>query len=479
MVSARAPRPREWVVVKRVLDGRRTMAMQQAGRSVFHTTSTVAMAGLTLHLITKGQTGIFSIADPRAMTTATLAGTIATAKRQPLTILDASNAPHPIGHTPWSVSHPVQLSLTGALDTGWAGPPRPLMPIPLRPILTAFCRIGTPGKPPFRPSRALVVTLSTMPPKTPLFAAVLIGYSAAMFTVAALYHFIRFADPAALRGPLLGLATANGIKGSLLLATEGINGTIAGTREGIDAVIGHIRSLPGCADLEWKESHIAKPPFGRMKVRLKREIVTMGQPDIDPKARVGHYVAAQDWNALISAPDVAVIDTRNDYEVSIGTFEGAVDPQTRSFGEFPAWWEANKERFQNKRIAMFCTGGIRCEKSTNYLLGQGVPDVFHLKGGILKYLEEVPKSESLWQGQCFVFDERVSVGHGLQHGPHHFCRACRRPLLPQERLHPHYEQGVSCGHCHSETSEADRARYRERQKQMTLAKARGGSHLGG
>lgn len=300
-----------------------------------------------------------------------------------------------------------------------------------------------------------------------------------MITVAALYHFTRFADPAALREPLLAVANQNGIKGSLLLATEGINGTIAGTADGIAAVLDHIRALPGCADLEWKESHTEAPPFGRMKVRLKREIVTMGQPDIDPKARVGHYVDAQDWNALIASEGVAVIDTRNDYEVSIGTFAGAVNPDTRSFGAFPAWWEANHAKFAGKRIAMFCTGGIRCEKSTNYLLGQGVTDVFHLRGGILKYLEQVPETDSLWQGECFVFDERVSVGHGLVPGPHQFCRACRRPILPEDRAHPDYEDGVSCHHCRSETSEADRARYRERQKQMKLAKARGAAHLGG
>jgi UPF0176 protein len=304
-------------------------------------------------------------------------------------------------------------------------------------------------------------------------------YSPGMITVAALYHFTRFPDPAALRGPLLAVAQAQGVKGSLLLAQEGINGTIAGPRAGIDAVLDHIRSLDGCAALEWKESPAADMPFGRMKVRLKREIVTMGQPDIDPIARVGHYVAAADWNALITQPDVAVIDTRNDYEVAIGTFAGAQDPQTRSFGEFPQWWEANKDRFHNKKIAMFCTGGIRCEKSTNYLLGQGVAEVFHLKGGILKYLEEVPEPESLWQGQCFVFDERVSVGHGLTPGPHQFCRACRRPLLPQDRSHPQFEDGVYCGHCHDQTSASDKARYRERQKQMKLAEARGESHLGG
>jgi UPF0176 protein len=300
-----------------------------------------------------------------------------------------------------------------------------------------------------------------------------------MNIVAALYHFTRFADPAALRGPLLDLCRARGISGTLLLAGEGINGTIAGDRAGIDAVLAHIRALPGCADLEWKESTAADAPFHRMKVRLKREIVTMGQPDIDPVSRVGHYVDPADWNDLISAPDVAVIDTRNDYEVAIGTFDGAIDPQTKSFGEFPVWWEANKHRFHNKRIAMFCTGGIRCEKSTNYLMGQGVEEVYHLKGGILKYLEEVPQDASKWDGECFVFDGRVSVGHGLAEGPHILCHGCRRPLLPEDRNHPAYEDGVACHHCVDETTEADKARFRERQKQIALAKDRGARHIGG
>ena len=300
-----------------------------------------------------------------------------------------------------------------------------------------------------------------------------------MYIVAALYHFTRFADPAALRAPLLELCRARGISGTLLLAGEGINGTIAGDRAGIDAVLAHIRALPGCADIEWNESTAVDAPFHRIKVRLKREIVTMGQPDIDPVSRVGHYVDPADWNDLISAPDVAVIDTRNDYEVAIGSFDGAIDPQTKSFGEFPAWWEANKHRFHNKRIAMFCTGGIRCEKSTNYLMGQGVEDVYHLKGGILKYLEEVPQDASKWDGECFVFDGRVSVGHGLAEGPHILCHGCRRPLLPEDRNHPAFEEGVSCHHCVDETTETDKARFRERQKQIALAKDRGVRHIGG
>ncbi len=298
-----------------------------------------------------------------------------------------------------------------------------------------------------------------------------------MFTIAALYHFCRLNDPAALQGPLLDLCRAEGITGSLILAHEGINGTIAGPRGGIEAVLAHLRAWPDCEALEHKESTSRQQPFGRLKVRLKREIVTMGQPDVDPRARAGHYVRPADWNALIAEPDVAVIDTRNDYEVAIGTFQGAIDPETASFRDFPAWWEANKHRFHNKRIAMFCTGGIRCEKSTNYLLGQGVEDVYHLKGGILKYLEEVPQEQSAWQGECFVFDGRVSVSHGLAEGPHHLCHACRRPILPADMQRPEYEQGVACHHCADETSEADKDRFRERQKQIALAEARGERHM--
>ena len=300
-----------------------------------------------------------------------------------------------------------------------------------------------------------------------------------MLTVAALYHFIRFPDPAALRDGLVEVCRANGVKGSLLIAGEGINGTIAGERGAIEAVLAHIRTLQGCAGLVWKESFADAMPFGRMKVRLKREIVTMGQPDVDPRAGVGRYVVAADWNALISQPDVAVIDTRNDYEVAIGTFAGAVDPGTRAFGEFPAWWQENGQRFAGKRIAMFCTGGIRCEKSTNYLMSQGLDQVFHLQGGILKYLEEVPQADSLWQGECFVFDERVSVGHGLVPGGLTACRACRRPLTDADRADPAFEDGVCCPHCMVEYDEADRTRFRERQKQIALAAARGARHLGG
>lgn len=287
-----------------------------------------------------------------------------------------------------------------------------------------------------------------------------------MLTVAALYHFARLPAPERLREPLAQLCHDAGICGTLLLAPEGVNGTIAGPAAGVRAVIDHIRAWPGFAELAWKESDAATPPFGRMKVRLKREIVTMGQPDIDPTRKVGHYVAPQDWNELIAAPDVAVIDTRNDYEVAIGSFAGAVDPGTRSFREFPAWWGRNAHRFAGKRIAMFCTGGIRCEKSTNYLLSQGVDQVFHLQGGILDYLKEIPASDSLWQGECFVFDQRVSLTHGLEQGRHGLCHACRRPLAPEDRDRPEFEEGVCCHRCQREYGPEDRERFRERQRQF-------------
>ncbi|MBS0562950.1 MAG: rhodanese-related sulfurtransferase [Proteobacteria bacterium] len=287
-----------------------------------------------------------------------------------------------------------------------------------------------------------------------------------MIIVTALYRFTRFDDPAALRGPLLAVCAAHQVRGTLLLAPEGINGTIAGTRAGIDAVLAHIRTLPGCAAIEWKESPADTAPFGRMKVRLKREIVTMGQPQVDPAARTGAYIAPADWNALIRAPDVAVIDTRNDYEVGIGSFAGAVNPGICTFRDFPAWWRAHADEYAGKRIAMFCTGGIRCEKSTNFLIGEGVREVFHLQGGILKYLEETPREQSLWQGACFVFDQRVSVTHGLAAGNHALCHACRRPLAPADRLRPEYEEGARCHQCADTYSEARREGFRERHRQM-------------
>jgi UPF0176 protein len=300
--------------------------------------------------------------------------------------------------------------------------------------------------------------------------------------VAALYHFSRFADPAALKEPLEQLAVAHGVKGTLLLAREGVNGTIAGTDDAVAAVLAHIRTLPGCAALECKLSRAAKKPFLRLKVRIKREIVTLGQPDIDPLTHAGHYVAPQDWNALIADPGTIVIDTRNDYEVAVGTFTGAIDPQLPTFRDFPAWFRAERERLLGAgtppKIAMFCTGGIRCEKSTAFLKAEGLDQVYHLKGGILKYLEEVPAEQSLWQGECFVFDQRVTVGHGLEQGNFRLCHACRRPVSEADRVSAHYEEGVSCAACYDERSDKQRASYRERHRQEQRAAAKGQAHIG-
>ncbi|MEG3087259.1 oxygen-dependent tRNA uridine(34) hydroxylase TrhO [Sphingomonas sp. PB4P5] len=296
--------------------------------------------------------------------------------------------------------------------------------------------------------------------------------------VTALYRFARFPDPAALRAPLLAVCTDHGVKGTLLLAREGINGTIAGRPEAIDAVLDHIRTLPDCAGLEVKDSMAETPPFLRLKVRLKREIVTMGEPDIDPLTGTGHYVKPADWNALIDRPDTVVIDTRNDYEVRVGSFEGAIDPQTHSFSDFPAWFRDHREEFVGKTIAMFCTGGIRCEKSTAFLKAEGIDDVHHLEGGILKYLEQVPAEQSRWQGECFVFDQRVSVDHGLALGTHSLCHACRMPVSAAERQSLLYEEGVSCPACHDARDATQRAGYAERHRQVQLAEARGELHVG-
>ena len=298
-----------------------------------------------------------------------------------------------------------------------------------------------------------------------------------MIEVVALYRFTPL-DAASLTAPLVEACRAHGIKGTILLAPEGINGTIAGNSAAITAILTVLRALPGCADLEVKRAASETMPFHRMKVRQKAEIVTMGQPHIDPLA-AGNYVAPQDWNALISAPGTIVIDTRNDYEVAVGSFAGAIDPATPSFRDFPAWFRANRESLgPAPKVAMFCTGGIRCEKATAFLKSEGIADVHHLQGGILKYLETVPPEESLWQGECFVFDERVSVTHGLAPGTHSLCRACRRPISPADRASPHYEEGISCPACHTARNEAQRAGYKERHRQTQLAEARGQAHVG-
>ncbi len=293
------------------------------------------------------------------------------------------------------------------------------------------------------------------------------------FRVAALYRFASLPDHEALRSELAAFCCERGIRGTLLLAAEGINGTVAGTPEAIEALIEHLEEKPALKGLEVKYSTASEMPFHRMKVRLKKEIVTMGVPEVDPVNQAGTYVEPAEWNSLISDPETVVVDTRNAYETAIGTFSRAVDPETETFRDFPAWAERNLNRLKGRKVAMFCTGGIRCEKATAYMKLIGVDDVYHLKGGILKYLEEVPAEESLWEGECFVFDERVSVRHGLEEGEATLCRACRHPLTPQDRASPLFQEGIACPHCAESRSEADRARYAERQRQIELAEKRG------
>ncbi len=296
--------------------------------------------------------------------------------------------------------------------------------------------------------------------------------------VSALYKFATLEDFTELKKPLLQLMEDHQVKGTLLLAKEGINGTIAGDRAGIDAVLHWLRSDLRLADLESKESYELKMPFYRTKVKLKKEIVTMGVENIDPKKIVGTYVKPQDWNALISDPDVILIDTRNDYEVQIGGFKNAVNPATETFREFPQYVKDNLDPSKHKKVAMYCTGGIRCEKSTAYLKEQGFEDVYHLQGGVLKYLEEVPVEKSLWEGECFVFDNRVAVNHSLEKGQYDQCYACRYPITEQDKQSVHYQKGVSCPHCYHKANELQRQRFQEREKQVQLAKQRGEEHIG-
>jgi UPF0176 protein len=300
----------------------------------------------------------------------------------------------------------------------------------------------------------------------------------AQFDVAAFYKFVALPDPAALQGPLRELCTRNGVKGVLLLAREGINGTLAGPPDGLHAVLAGIRAHPEFTDLTHKASHAETMPFLRLKVRLKAEIVALGEPEVNPCAQVGTYVEPRDWNALISDPDVLVIDTRNHFEVELGTFEGAVDPGTAKFSDFPAFVREGLDPDRHRKIAMFCTGGIRCEKASSLLLRQGFNEVFHLKGGILNYLEKVPAENSLWQGGCFVFDERVALGHGLAIEPLAVCVNCQSPLTEAARASPQFEPGVSCPACAHSLTPARKASARERQRQIDLAKARGATHLG-
>jgi len=298
------------------------------------------------------------------------------------------------------------------------------------------------------------------------------------YCVAALYHFIRLADYEQLKAPLQDMCDLLGVKGTLLLAYEGINGTVAGTDKAIVALLGFLRADPRLTELEHKESRSEEMPFYRMKVRLKREIVTMGVEGVDPNDIVGTYVDPKDWNDLITDPDVILIDTRNDYEVEIGTFKGALNPDTQTFREFPQWVEDNRENLKKPKIAMFCTGGIRCEKASSFMKQNGFDDVYHLKGGILKYLETQPEKESLWEGDCFVFDQRVAVKHGLEESDYDQCYACRYPITEDDKQSPLYVKGVACHRCHDTMSKEQRARFAERQKQIALANKRGEAHIG-
>jgi len=296
--------------------------------------------------------------------------------------------------------------------------------------------------------------------------------------VAAMYHFVTLDNYVELRSPLLEFMQDNDIKGTLLLASEGVNGTVAGSQLAIDGLIAWFKSDKRFENLKYKVSYDDEMPFLRTRVKLKKEIVTMGVEGIDPKHIVGTYVKPQDWNELISDPDVILIDTRNDYEIKIGTFKNAINPHTETFREFPAYIKENFSPEKHKKVAMYCTGGIRCEKSTALLKENGFEEVYHLDGGILKYLEEVPEEKSMWEGECFVFDNRVSVNHALEKGNYDQCHACRLPITEEDKLDERYVEGVSCAFCFDKTTESQRARFKEREKQMQLAKERGENHIG-
>ncbi|WP_299973187.1 rhodanese-related sulfurtransferase [uncultured Pseudoteredinibacter sp.] len=299
------------------------------------------------------------------------------------------------------------------------------------------------------------------------------------YVVMALYKFTPFADFADWREGIQSAMADHQVKGSLLIAAEGINGTVAAERDGIEAIKSYLNSIGALAGFSYKESFCKEQPFNRSKVKLKKEIVTMGVPEIDPLKVVGSYVKPEDWNALISDPDVVLVDTRNDYEVELGTFKGALDPNTTSFREFPDYVAKTLDPSKHKKVAMFCTGGIRCEKSTAYMKEQGFDEVYHLEGGILKYLEEVDEKDSLWEGECFVFDGRVTVDHQLQPGHYELCHGCRHPIDEAARSSEKFEEGVSCPKCFDTLSEEQRQRFRMRQQQIQRAKALGQDHVGG
>ena len=299
-----------------------------------------------------------------------------------------------------------------------------------------------------------------------------------MLTICALYKFTRLDDFEEIQDPLKIFLDSLNIRGTLLLAKEGVNGTIAGDNDSIMKSLDYLQKDERLVGLEYKFSYSEKPPFKRLKVKLKKEIVTLGVSDIDPIFSSGTYVKPADWNELINDPDVILIDTRNNYEFEIGSFKGSINPNTETFREFPAYTKNNLEKYRDKKIAMFCTGGIRCEKSTAYLKSKGFENVFHLQGGILKYLEEVKEDESLWEGECFVFDDRVAVKHNLELGKYDQCHACRFPITDEDKEHPHYEKGASCPRCYGTKNSSQVSRYREREKQVQLAKSRGESHIG-
>ena len=299
-----------------------------------------------------------------------------------------------------------------------------------------------------------------------------------MLTICALYKFTRLDDFEEIQGPLKIFLESLNIRGTLLLAKEGVNGTISGDNDSIMKSLDYLQKDERLVGLEYKFSYSEKPPFKRLKVKLKKEIVTLGVSNIDPIFSSGTYVKPADWNELINDPDVVLIDTRNNYEFEIGSFKGSINPNTETFREFPAYTKNNLEKYRDKKIAMFCTGGIRCEKSTAYLKSKGFENVFHLQGGILKYLEEVKEDESLWEGECFVFDDRVAVKHNLELGKYDQCHACRFPITDEDKEHPHYEKGASCPRCFGTKNSSQVSRYREREKQVQLAKSRGESHIG-
>ncbi|MDA8981071.1 rhodanese-related sulfurtransferase [Candidatus Thioglobus sp.] len=299
-----------------------------------------------------------------------------------------------------------------------------------------------------------------------------------MLTICALYKFTRLDDFEEIQGPLKIFLESLNIRGTLLLAKEGVNGTISGDNDSIMKSLDYLQKDERLVGLEYKFSYSEKPPFKRLKVKLKKEIVTLGVSDIDPIFSSGTYVKPADWNELVNDPDVVLIDTRNNYEFEIGSFKGSINPNTETFREFPAYTKNNLEKYRDKKIAMFCTGGIRCEKSTAYLKSKGFENVFHLQGGILKYLEEVKEDESLWEGECFVFDDRVAVKHNLELGKYDQCHACRFPITDEDKEHPYYEKGASCPRCYGTKNSSQVSRYREREKQVQLAKSRGESHIG-